>query len=52
MSVTRILLIVLTSTMSFAIFELVRRCAPLRALFGLATTAATAVKGQAQLAPA
>jgi surface polysaccharide O-acyltransferase-like enzyme len=32
-----ILLIVLTLTFSFAIFELVRRCAPLRPLFGLGT---------------
>lgn len=46
-----ILLIVLTFSLSFGIFEIVRRCAPLRPLFGLAA-APKAAKAQAQLAPA
>ncbi len=47
-----ILLIVLTFSLSFGIFEIVRRCAPLRPLFGLAAAAPKAVKAQARLAPA
>jgi glucan biosynthesis protein C len=38
-----ILLVVLTLTISFAIFEVVRRCAPLQPLFGLDKAAVEAV---------
>jgi glucan biosynthesis protein C len=38
-----ILLVVLTLTTSFAIFEVVRRCAPLRPLFGIGKAASPAV---------
>jgi glucan biosynthesis protein C len=38
-----ILLVVLTLTISFAIFEVVRRCPPLRPLFGLSKAAVEAV---------
>jgi glucan biosynthesis protein C len=47
-----ILLIVLTFALSFGIFEIVRRCAPLRPLFGLGPAERNAVTAQAQLAPA
>jgi surface polysaccharide O-acyltransferase-like enzyme len=47
-----ILLVVLTFSLSFGIFEIVRRCAPLRPLFGLGTAAPKAAAVQTQLATA
>ncbi len=47
-----ILLTVLTLTISFGIFEIVRRCAPLRPLFGLGTEVRDTAQAQRQAAAA
>jgi hypothetical protein len=47
-----ILLIVLTLTISFGIFEIVRRCPPLRPLFGLGTEVRDTPQAQRQAAAA